>query len=170
MLYIAPGFVQISWPAAKSSWLQFSSLLALQLRLNDPELTLNKTKKQKLWKEKTPWKRILVWHECQDTSPWWAIEVTGNLSVSHFQDVPCQCRRGYSGGYHGEGAHGVKFICLMMWTYVGCVLTRKTPVTSVQTQIIQERVSACGGRKCVCICMCAHSKTAACVSCFILTL
>lgn len=32
--------------------------------------------------------------------------------------------------YHGAGVRGVKFICLMRWTHVCCVLVERTPVTA----------------------------------------
>ena len=143
----------------KRFWLQFSSLLAFQLQLNESEVMLNKTKTTEALdrKKKNSIKELQVWLECQSTSTWWAkLQAASQYLI--FQDAPCRCRKrgggGQSGGYHGEGAHGVKFVCLMMWTYVGCELTRKTSVISVQTQMIQVRVRACGGKnKLVCACM-----------------
>lgn len=105
----------------KRFWPQFSSLLAFQPQLNDSEVMLNKTKKQKLWTEKgkTPSKSCRCGLNVRVHPPGGQSKLQATSQYFIFQDAPCQCRRGgvgggQSGGYHGEGAHGVKFVCLMM--------------------------------------------------------
>ena len=143
----------------KRFWPQFSSLLAFQLQLNDCEVMLNKTKKQKLRTEKEKLlQRVAGVAWMSEYIPLvGSLSYRQPLSISFFRMHHVSAEGGggaQSRGYRGEGAHGVKFVCLMMWTYVGCELTRKTSVTSVQTQMIQARAHACGGKnKLMCACM-----------------
>lgn len=123
--------------------------------LSDSEIMLNKTL-EKLWKE-------AQWLKRDPGVAWMSeyIPLVGYrsyrqpISVS-FSGCTMSVQEGVGvsvGVTMVREAHGVKFVCLMMWTYVGSVLTRRTPVTSVQTQIKRARTHASGGENVSAVCM-----------------